>query len=107
MAAWDAGVRVFDAAAAGLGGCPFAPGATGNVATEDLVWMFHHMGIETGIDLDRLILAADSITQLPGAQIGGRSEQHTSELQSLMRISYAVFCLKKKTKQNNKKSHYT
>lgn len=75
LAAWDAGVRVFDAAAAGLGGCPFAPGATGNVATEDLVWMFHHMGIETGIDLDRLILAADSITQLPGAQIGGRVRQ--------------------------------
>src|SRR3546814_11664277 len=75
MAAWDAGVRVFDAAAAGLGGCPFAPGATGNVATEDLVWMFHHMGIETGIDLDRLILAADSITQLPGAQICGRVRQ--------------------------------
>ncbi|BBD98420.1 hydroxymethylglutaryl-CoA lyase [Sphingobium amiense] len=72
LAAWDAGVRVFDAAAAGLGGCPFAPGATGNVATEDLVWMFDHMGVETGIDMDRLIDAALKVAALPGAQIGGR-----------------------------------
>jgi hypothetical protein len=48
LAAWDAGVRIFDASVAGLGGCPFAPGATGNVATEDAVWMFEGMGIKTG-----------------------------------------------------------
>jgi hydroxymethylglutaryl-CoA lyase len=48
LAAWQAGVRVFDAAIAGLGGCPFAPGATGNVATEDLIWMFETMGVATG-----------------------------------------------------------
>ena len=72
LAAWDAGVRVFDASVAGLGGCPFAPGATGNVATEDLVWMFEHMGVKTGIDLDKLLDAARTVAELPGAQIGGR-----------------------------------
>lgn len=71
FAAWSAGVRVFDASVAGLGGCPFAPGATGNVATEDLVWMFG--GKEgSGIDLDLLLSAARQVTSLPGAQIGGR-----------------------------------
>lgn len=72
LAAWDAGVRVFDASVAGLGGCPFAPGATGNVATEDLIWMFDHMGVETGIDLSELVDAAREVAKLPGAQIGGR-----------------------------------
>ncbi len=52
------GVDTFDTSVAGLGGCPFAPGATGNLATEDLVWMLHRCGIETGIDLDALIATA-------------------------------------------------
>jgi hydroxymethylglutaryl-CoA lyase len=72
FAAWDAGVRVFDAAVSGLGGCPFAPGATGNVATEDLVWMFDRMGIANGIDLGRLVATAHQVGEIPGAQIGGR-----------------------------------
>ncbi len=71
-AAWGAGVRCIDASIAGLGGCPFAPGATGNVATEDLVWMFEQSGIRTGIDLDALAQVARSVTQIPGAQVGGR-----------------------------------
>ncbi|MCW1432272.1 hydroxymethylglutaryl-CoA lyase [Novosphingobium sp. JCM 18896] len=75
LAAWDAGVRVFDAAIAGLGGCPFAPGATGNVATEDLVWMFSRMGADTGIELDRLLAVARNVADLPGAQVGGRVRQ--------------------------------
>ncbi len=54
-AALEAGVRVLDASAGGIGGCPFAPRATGNVPSEDLVHMLHRMGFETGIDLDRLI----------------------------------------------------
>lgn len=49
------GVTTFDASISGLGGCPFAPGATGNLATEDLVWLLHRAGIETGIDLDALV----------------------------------------------------
>lgn len=72
LAAYKAGVRVFDASVAGLGGCPFAPGATGNVATEDLVWMFDGMGIQTGIALDRLVDAAREVAALPGASVGGR-----------------------------------
>ncbi|MFC3127305.1 hydroxymethylglutaryl-CoA lyase [Pseudoroseomonas globiformis] len=70
--AFQAGVRVFDAAIAGLGGCPFAPGATGNVATEDVAWMFHRMGIETGIDLGALLPVAVEAAGLPGGTPGGR-----------------------------------
>lgn len=72
LAAWNGGVRVFDGSAAGLGGCPFAPGATGNVATEDLVWMFEGMELKTGIDLEALLQASGEIALLPGALTGGR-----------------------------------
>lgn len=72
FSAWNAGVRVFDASVAGLGGCPFAPGATGNVATEDLVWMFEAMGTPTGIDLSKFAVVAAEVCTLPGAQTGGR-----------------------------------
>jgi hydroxymethylglutaryl-CoA lyase len=72
QAAYAAGVRVFDAAVAGLGGCPFAPGATGNVATEDVAWMFERMGIETGIDLPALLPMARKAAEIPGGMPGGR-----------------------------------
>lgn len=72
-AAYQAGIRVFDAAAGGLGGCPFAPGATGNVATEDVVWMFERMGVATGVDLDALLPIAADVSVLPGASAGGRA----------------------------------
>jgi hydroxymethylglutaryl-CoA lyase len=71
-AAFRRGVRVFDASFGGLGGCPFAPGATGNVATEDVVWMFERMGVATGIDLDTLVSVAREAAMLPGAISGGR-----------------------------------
>jgi hydroxymethylglutaryl-CoA lyase len=71
-AAFRQGVRVFDASFGGLGGCPFAPGATGNVATEDVVWMFERMGVATGIDLDTLVSVANDAAMLPGAIPGGR-----------------------------------
>ncbi|MBM7584436.1 hydroxymethylglutaryl-CoA lyase [Bacillus pakistanensis] len=61
-ASLQAGVDRFDTSAGGLGGCPFAPGASGNVATEDVVYMLEEMGIETGIDLDTLIEAIDKVT---------------------------------------------
>lgn len=61
FSALQAGIDRFDTSAGGLGGCPFAPGATGNVATEDVVHMLHHMGIETGIDLTKLCQAVDVI----------------------------------------------
>lgn len=57
-AAWTVGVRVFDASIGGVGGCPFAPAATGNIATEDAVYMFERMGVRTGLDLSALIAAA-------------------------------------------------
>lgn len=75
LAAYDAGVRVFDASFAGLGGCPFAPGATGNVATEDVVWTFEQMGVRTGIDLTALISVARDGAALPDACSGGRVRQ--------------------------------
>jgi hydroxymethylglutaryl-CoA lyase len=55
------GVRTFDSSLAGLGGCPYAPGASGNVVTEDLVFMFEAMGIETGVDLTQLMLARQAL----------------------------------------------
>jgi hydroxymethylglutaryl-CoA lyase len=55
------GIRQFDAALGGIGGCPFAPGAAGNIATEDIVFMLQLMGIDTGIDLDKLALAAEHL----------------------------------------------
>jgi len=72
LAAYDAGVRVFDASFAGLGGCPFAPGATGNVATEDVVWTLDRMGVRTGIDLATLLCVARDGAELPEACAGGR-----------------------------------
>ncbi len=57
MAGLDEGIRVFESALAGLGGCPFAPGASGNIVTEDLVFMLESMGFDTGIDLEKLIAA--------------------------------------------------
>jgi hydroxymethylglutaryl-CoA lyase len=69
LTALDYGVTDFDASIGGLGGCPYAPGATGNVATEEVVHMLHDMGIETGIDLDRLIEAAALAQRIVGKQL--------------------------------------
>jgi hydroxymethylglutaryl-CoA lyase len=66
LACLEAGVAVVDSAVAGLGGCPYAPGATGNVATEDVVYMLHGMGIETGIDLAALAAAGRGISHRLG-----------------------------------------
>lgn len=73
-AAVEAGIRRFDASIGGLGGCPFAPGATGNVATEDVVMMLESMGYDTGIKLDRLMVASDLAEELTGTAPGGRSK---------------------------------
>jgi hydroxymethylglutaryl-CoA lyase len=66
LAGLQAGVTVFDGAVGGLGGCPYAGGATGNVATEDMVNMLEEMGVATGVDLDRLIACAKLATGLVG-----------------------------------------
>jgi (R)-citramalyl-CoA lyase len=67
-----AGATVFEASVGGLGGCPFAPRATGNVATEDLVYLFHGEGLETGIDLDALIGVAEWLEGVLGRPLPGR-----------------------------------
>ncbi|HEY8183352.1 MAG TPA: hydroxymethylglutaryl-CoA lyase [Thermoanaerobaculia bacterium] len=61
LAALEMGIATFDASSGGLGGCPFAPGASGNLATEDLIYMLDHMGIETGVALDRLVAASSIV----------------------------------------------
>nr|WP_314487559.1 hydroxymethylglutaryl-CoA lyase [uncultured Pseudomonas sp.] len=66
------GIGVFDSSVAGLGGCPYAKGATGNVATEDVVYLMHGLGIETGIDLDLLIAAGQRISDVLGRASGSR-----------------------------------
>ncbi|MHB8417318.1 MAG: hydroxymethylglutaryl-CoA lyase [Myxococcales bacterium] len=72
LAALGCGIATVDASVGGLGGCPYAPGASGNLATEDLVYMLHGMGIETGIDLDRLIAAGELAQTLIGRKLPGK-----------------------------------
>jgi hydroxymethylglutaryl-CoA lyase len=68
LASLEVGVWQYDTSVAGLGGCPYAKGATGNVATEDVVYLLHGMGIETGIDLDKLIDAGVYISEVLGRE---------------------------------------
>jgi hydroxymethylglutaryl-CoA lyase len=76
LAAYESGVRTFDSSLAGLGGCPYAPGASGNVVTEDLVFMFEAMGVSTGIDLDRLMAAREPLRAgLPGEPLYGMTPE--------------------------------
>ena len=65
-AAYQHGIRTFDASAGGLGGCPYAESATGNLATEDLVWMFRGLGVETGVDLDALVATSTWMSEILG-----------------------------------------
>ncbi len=74
-AAVQTGIRWFDSSIGGLGGCPFAPGASGNVATEDVVVMLQQMGMETGIDAAGLLEASDLATRLTGTAPGGRARE--------------------------------
>jgi hydroxymethylglutaryl-CoA lyase len=74
LAALETGVATYDASAGGLGGCPYAPGASGNMATEDLVYLLNSLTIESGVDLDRLVAASRIIAQyldhpLPGKYV--------------------------------------
>jgi hydroxymethylglutaryl-CoA lyase len=72
LASLRMGISHFESSIAGLGGCPYAKGATGNVATEDVVYMLHGMGIGTGLDLDKLVDAADYISQVLGRKPNSR-----------------------------------
>ncbi len=72
LAAYDVGIRGFDSSLAGIGGCPHAPGASGNVSTEDLVFMFEAMGVRTGVNLPHLLAARAPLTNgLPGEPLYG------------------------------------
>ena len=76
LAAYDVGVRTFDSSLGGLGGCPHAPGASGNVVTEDLVFMFEAMGVSTGVNLDKLMAArAPLMAGLPGEPVYGMTPE--------------------------------
>ena len=77
----EMGVTTFDASVAGLGGCPFAPGAAGNLATEDLVYTLHGMGIDTGIDLEKLWHAGQVAEAIVGRELPGKV--HRAGLRSL------------------------
>lgn len=68
-AAYEVGIRIMDSSLAGLGGCPFAPKATGNIATEDLIYMLDRSGIETGLDLDRLVKSANWVGEQLGRKV--------------------------------------
>jgi hydroxymethylglutaryl-CoA lyase len=71
----EMGIRNFDASVGGMGGCPYAPGAAGNLATEDLVYLLHGMGIATGIDLDRLVEAGKVAESVVGRPLPGKVHQ--------------------------------
>ena len=78
LASLELGISVFDSSSGGLGGCPYAPGASGNMATEDLVYALHSVGIETGVDLEKLVAASDVIAPwldhpLPGRYLQSRT----------------------------------
>ncbi len=76
LAAYDVGVRTFDSSLGGLGGCPYAPGASGNVVTEDLVFLFEAMGVRTGVDIERLIAARAPLQAgLPGEPLYGMTPE--------------------------------
>ncbi len=76
LAAYDVGVRTFDSSLGGLGGCPYAPGASGNVVTEDLVFMFEAMGVSTSVDIERLIAAREPLKAgLPGEPLYGMTPE--------------------------------
>ena len=72
LAAWQTGITRFDASLGGLGGCPYAPGATGDVCTEDLVHMFEQMGVATGVDLDALLATSATLPDLVGHETPGQ-----------------------------------
>jgi hydroxymethylglutaryl-CoA lyase len=89
-AVMDLGVAVIDSAVAGLGGCPYAPGASGNVATEDVLYMLDGLGIETGVDLERLIAVGRFICDHLGRAPASRVAQARGSCSGTLRPSSAA-----------------
>ncbi|MFN7905954.1 MAG: hydroxymethylglutaryl-CoA lyase, partial [Pseudobdellovibrionaceae bacterium] len=75
LAAFEMGIDVFDSSLGGLGGCPYAPGSLGNVATEDLIYMFHGLGIDTGYSLEKLIETNRWMREILGRPLPSRVSQ--------------------------------
>ena len=98
LASMDVGATSFSSCVGGLGGCPFAPGATGNICTEDLVHMLHHMGIDTGVDLDKLIACAKFIEKELGFKLDGQV-MRSGKNEELHNISYELRELVKSKKK--------
>ena len=73
LTAMELGVRTVDSSVAGLGGCPFAPGAAGNLATEDLVYLLDGLGVRHGVDFDRLVAVGETVTALLGRDGSSRA----------------------------------
>jgi hydroxymethylglutaryl-CoA lyase len=84
LAGLEMGVKTFDASAGGIGGCPFAPGATGNLATEDLVYMLDRMGISTGVDIRKLAEASRYIARVLGRELPSRNLQRLNATRGRM-----------------------
>ena len=76
LAGWQLGVRTFDGSIAGVGGCPYAPGASGNAATEDMLHMFDAMGIDTGVDLDEASAVGVILGEALGRELPGRYHRY-------------------------------
>ena len=91
LTALDLGVATFDSSAGGLGGCPYAPGATGNVATEDVVYMLEGLGIETGINLDAVVEASAFIEPLVGHPLPSRYYQARAKCENFRLKAEATF----------------
>ena len=81
LASLEVGLSIFHSSVGGLGGCPFAPGATGNVATEDLLYLLHGLGLPTGIDLDEVVRTGDFISRAIGRENGSRAGRALSARQ--------------------------
>jgi len=82
LAGLGAGVTTFDSSVGGLGGCPYAPGATGNVATDELVYMLEEMGISTGVDLEAILHAAEGVARVLGKEVPSRYLKATRATQA-------------------------
>jgi hydroxymethylglutaryl-CoA lyase len=90
LAALEMGIPTFDASSGGLGGCPYAPGASGNLATEDLVYMLEKMGIDTGVDLNRLVAASQMIAPYLDHPLPGRYLQSCTRAAASIAASTAT-----------------
>jgi hydroxymethylglutaryl-CoA lyase len=77
-AAYEVGLRTFDGSIGGVGGCPYAPGAAGNAATEDLLYLFHSLGLDSGIDLERAADAGHFLSETLGRPLAGRYHRYSA-----------------------------